>query len=339
MGSGSSASAKEAFADASADELKQACGLLTEDQRLRLNSAMATLSESIVAQGIASKVDEPVISDQAKLDDSCRAMTPSTAAPMTPKSGLAGEEESAHFPLLDAIQKDGFAQTTAVPDAALPAESAIQPPLEAPLSHQESREQKGDNSDVAQACQASTVLDAAMPADAADQPSLKESLSHQASAEQKGEHSNDVQIQGDLTMGSSAEPQCSDPQQASADADDNTLAEASQEPAVEAAANNETLEEALEQPAVREPFPVLASSRPSGPPPENIQKAAFESIDKNNSGYIEPDEFDAVLREMKTTLTDEEIQLAFKAADVDADNKLSFSEYAAFLQRAFDSTA
>eukprot|EP00930_Biecheleria_cincta_P094387 TRINITY_DN8543_c0_g2_i1.p1 TRINITY_DN8543_c0_g2~~TRINITY_DN8543_c0_g2_i1.p1 ORF type:complete len:244 (+),score=59.72 TRINITY_DN8543_c0_g2_i1:27-734(+) len=235
MGSGNSAPVKEVVADASVDDLKQACGLLTEEQRLKLNSAIATLAKTVVAQGIDATVDEPMISDEAKPEEAFRAETPSTAAPMTPKTELAGEEFGETSPEsqpLDAIKEDA----------------------------------------VALEVQASAVADVPMP---------------------------------------QLETAC-----------------------------DETTQAASEKLGSEQPSPVQATHGLSDDlPPENIQRAAFDSIDKNNSGYIEPDEFAAVLKEMKVALTDEEIQLAFEAADLNADNKLDFLEYAAFLQRAFDSVA
>lgn len=260
MGSGSSTAGKEAFADASVDELTQACGLLTEEQRLKLNSAISTLAETVVTQGIASKVDEPTISisDEAKLEESSRAVTPSTAAPMSPKSDPLFEE-SVH--VSSEPQPLGATQEAAV----------------------------------AQEVQASTLADAPMQADASDQPTLEQP------------------------------PGPSQP-------------EAPQKPDIEAGAQDETAAEASEKPAVEEPLPAQGKLL-NDLPPENIQKAAFDSIDKNKSGYIEPDEFAAVLREMEVALTDEEIQMAFEVADADGDNRLDFSEYMAFLQRAFDTAA
>ncbi|XP_022090950.1 neo-calmodulin-like [Acanthaster planci] len=56
-------------------------------------------------------------------------------------------------------------------------------------------------------------------------------------------------------------------------------------------------------------------------------RPTFEEYDKDNNGYISPEELDALLQDMGIELTPEKLQAEIKNVDLNTDGKLTFQEF------------
>jgi Ca2+-binding EF-hand superfamily protein len=59
-------------------------------------------------------------------------------------------------------------------------------------------------------------------------------------------------------------------------------------------------------------------------------RRVFEACDRNGDGYIDPDEFSALLEELDGDVSRAECQLNFEAADTEGDGYIGFKEFVAW---------
>ncbi|MCQ2819434.1 MAG: EF-hand domain-containing protein [archaeon] len=57
---------------------------------------------------------------------------------------------------------------------------------------------------------------------------------------------------------------------------------------------------------------------------------AFEVFDKDKNGYITVNEFKAILKMVKSNLSDEELEDIFKISDISEDGKIDYQEFVHF---------
>ncbi|XP_078081845.1 parvalbumin-like EF-hand-containing protein [Mustelus asterias] len=83
-------------------------------------------------------------------------------------------------------------------------------------------------------------------------------------------------------------------------------------------------------------FEYMETFKKSGQLDESIQKA-FETLDKDKSGYIEWNEIKYILSTIPTTvpivpLSDEEADAMLQAADIDGDGRINYKEFEALVK-------
>ncbi|XP_041072779.1 parvalbumin-like EF-hand-containing protein [Carcharodon carcharias] len=83
-------------------------------------------------------------------------------------------------------------------------------------------------------------------------------------------------------------------------------------------------------------FDYMEASKKSGQLDETIRKA-FETLDKDKSGYIEWNELKYILSTIPTNvpivpLSDEEADAMLQAADIDGDGRINYKEFEAMVK-------
>ncbi|KAI9178796.1 hypothetical protein H9P43_005458 [Blastocladiella emersonii ATCC 22665] len=79
-------------------------------------------------------------------------------------------------------------------------------------------------------------------------------------------------------------------------------------------------------------FLTLFGERMSGTDPEHEILQAFEAFDEKKTGYIDADLLRDALTTMADRFTDEEVDIMFKGAPVDAENRFNYREWVRVLK-------